>query len=1305
MKTEKKLRLPKISDRGKNDELLSSDGQPVLVLEDDEGSKQLQNKMLNDLKCTVMRFPTKPINTTTVQSYNNSPLKKQNIGYLDSHSHSINQNTNKTVNNFKRCKVDEIFVHDFLDGHFHNMEHINIEKNKHIYLSEFKKNRESCLTNNDYEVYSISSYKNKKSRQDNEDSSYDRSLHNSRSKAAIDEDLHLPFLKAKVHRSRARDDSVINLGGWTGNVFIDAEGNSHNSDFPTKFISRYPGLKNLNQSRKVSMIELNKRNTSSYSNPYGQHNEIIKDYILQRVLDKKESVTLIDTLIKLFNSNAIKNQGADVRLIRRKSEEKVCAGRPTIKMRKFGGILDYYQMIYDIIVREQVIKYKENWNIYDMKKLKFVIPKFLRRRQQSYMKVQDLLNYGALNVIHKLDQKEKLKDNIIDGVIQQAKFHKADMAEKNTLKKIFGTAHKVKTNSSAKSGILDKNGKGIDLKSTTLIRTHDDTPKADNLLIDGDSTQCVEPNKSLNPISNFQKLNQKGNYTGHSIRTPNCSINTLPKNETGFTKFLNKTTKKLNLNQNTNKLITQIKNPFSIAFGGDKRASKLKMGDIEKNELVLLTICLEKYCDKKKKPKKNGTLNCFVNAINNNSYAPNNTNKSESQKIMIEANESPNMNHKFFDTAKIMENNQNNLNIPLNSYESFDSAEIERDTLRRIDLYESKLDHDKQEKLKEDLFAIEKNTQPYDMNKLGQGIMTLMDTNSSKFASDNLQLHKPKKSIDISDSANKRYDSQKSNIKIGASKFGNNRLCVSPENVTIKQGPSNFSSSIGTISQRQSINVLPRFSLGVNSFPRKSAQSFDTESDMRLSRFPKNNNGKDQISQNQFLMTGDDNQNKNDVQVLGLINSYLKPKQPQLTRHDYGIKTQLLEPQKEQLSSVSKIDKFSFNKVSDKLIVNQQLQKFQKKIIEEKPAKELHQLSDQNAEESRKKSILKIVTPKKFDYGRRESKFDFGPRGTTNMIKIERSKLNPNINLTNELGQKISSALYTAFTEIESNRHLRRASMRGIIVCKEEPDEFTTKIFDTGMINMYYRNMHYHSERWLHDIKKYNKFGLLKKNSNSGVKKSTSLDEHEFNNLLTKKKYDPNEDQKEYETFKKSGKMVFYKEFLNRRKTLLRQKDRINNSNTITSPTRKQTMQISPLKKTNTITSPTKRQTIQISPLKRQSAQIIPLKRESVQISPLKRQSCSPTKEERDKIQKNSPLNKSGVKNESTINETDSEAEDSITYNKTIVKSRKNHVIFPYIKNIRLKVIITSIKVKKTSKIKKLILKSEKVFFSFKKNQ
>jgi hypothetical protein len=101
---------------------------PVLMLEDGP-QKTLSQKMLYDLKCSALTFiPNKAAAMGVNPSgskFGVTTLPKFSTMNPDSHFVS---NKDLDLNDFKRSKVNQNFVLDFLDGHFHKDSHNDAQK-------------------------------------------------------------------------------------------------------------------------------------------------------------------------------------------------------------------------------------------------------------------------------------------------------------------------------------------------------------------------------------------------------------------------------------------------------------------------------------------------------------------------------------------------------------------------------------------------------------------------------------------------------------------------------------------------------------------------------------------------------------------------------------------------------------------------------------------------------------------------------------------------------------------------------------------------------------------------------------------------------------------------------------------------------------------------------------------------------------------------------------------------------------------------------------------------------------------------
>jgi hypothetical protein len=101
---------------------------PVLMLEDGL-QKTLSQKMLYDLKCSALTFIPNKVAAMGVNPSGSkfcvTTLPKFSAMNPDSHFVS---NKDLDLNDFKRSKVNQNFVLDFLDGNFHKDSHNDAKK-------------------------------------------------------------------------------------------------------------------------------------------------------------------------------------------------------------------------------------------------------------------------------------------------------------------------------------------------------------------------------------------------------------------------------------------------------------------------------------------------------------------------------------------------------------------------------------------------------------------------------------------------------------------------------------------------------------------------------------------------------------------------------------------------------------------------------------------------------------------------------------------------------------------------------------------------------------------------------------------------------------------------------------------------------------------------------------------------------------------------------------------------------------------------------------------------------------------------
>lgn len=125
----------------------------------------------------------------------------------------------------------------------------------------------------------------------------------------------------------------------------------------------------------------------------------VKKVLRERFLgDFVEGRVLEDSVCKMYELEVLgKEVLIEDKLLRRKSEEKIWGRAANLKIKGFEGLMGFKEVCYEVLVRSQVSRLqKQGVHLDQMTRVRFSIPKFLRKHEKGYMKALELLGFEGV---------------------------------------------------------------------------------------------------------------------------------------------------------------------------------------------------------------------------------------------------------------------------------------------------------------------------------------------------------------------------------------------------------------------------------------------------------------------------------------------------------------------------------------------------------------------------------------------------------------------------------------------------------------------------------------------------------------------------------------------------------------------------------------------------------------------------------------------------------------------------------------------------------------------------------------------
>jgi hypothetical protein len=125
----------------------------------------------------------------------------------------------------------------------------------------------------------------------------------------------------------------------------------------------------------------------------------VKKVLRERFLgDFVEGRVLEDSVCRMYELEVLgKEFPREDKLLRRKSEEKIWGRAANLKIKGFEGLMGFKEVCYEVLVRSQVSRLrKQGVRLDQMTRVRFSIPKFLRKHEKGYMKALELLGFEGV---------------------------------------------------------------------------------------------------------------------------------------------------------------------------------------------------------------------------------------------------------------------------------------------------------------------------------------------------------------------------------------------------------------------------------------------------------------------------------------------------------------------------------------------------------------------------------------------------------------------------------------------------------------------------------------------------------------------------------------------------------------------------------------------------------------------------------------------------------------------------------------------------------------------------------------------